>query len=598
MRGTGDLIVNNGMTITVSSVRYLGRRLENNSTITWDTGGLQFETGGSFDNEIDGTFDIQGDLNIDRSGVGSPPFSNKGALLKSAGTGTARIGIIHFVNTGSVDVQTGTLNIQGLDATHSGSFDCTGATLEWSAAAHTLDATSSLTGTEVKFIGADVTVLGAYDVDATRIINNFSTVTFDSAPTMNTLELGPGILTGTANVAPNGMITWTSGYMEGSGDTIVNNGMTMSAGSVRYLDRRLVNNSMTVYSGGGLQLRANAILDNETGGTFDLQNDTNITWAGGSPQINNKGQFVKSTGGGMSTVGGANILFTNTDDVEVRSGVLWLSATYTQTAGATILNGGDIQRSLLNLDGGKLEGTGTVIGDVQISGGATSPALSAGTITITESYVQNASGSYTVEIGGLIPGTDYDQVTLTGTEGATLDGTLDVSLIGGFIPVDGDSFTIMTFPSRTGTFATHHLPYPGTDFDWQVEYTDTAVILHCLDSSAGKIPPTVGVAKSAITSGDLTISWDPSCSVGGIDARIYEGTIGSFSSHEAIICTDAGSDRTEEVTPSGNSMYYLVVPLSATAEGSYGTDWPAGDERPAGGNGSCSPLPQDFDPCP
>ena len=36
---------------------------------------------------------------------------------------------------------------------------------------------------------------------------------------------------------------------------------------------------------------------------------------------------------------------------------------------------------------------------------------------------------------------------------ATLDGTLSISLIGGFIPSLGDSFEVMTFSSRAGEFS-------------------------------------------------------------------------------------------------------------------------------------------------
>ena len=35
-----------------------------------------------------------------------------------------------------------------------------------------------------------------------------------------------------------------------------------------------------------------------------------------------------------------------------------------------------------------------------------------------------------------------------------LDGTLDISLIGGFDPNIGDSFQVMTFGSRSGNFVT------------------------------------------------------------------------------------------------------------------------------------------------
>jgi len=44
------------------------------------------------------------------------------------------------------------------------------------------------------------------------------------------------------------------------------------------------------------------------------------------------------------------------------------------------------------------------------------------------------------------------------TGAATLDGTLNVSLFGGFTGTDGDLFDFMTFASRTGDFATINFP--------------------------------------------------------------------------------------------------------------------------------------------
>ena len=66
--------------------------------------------------------------------------------------------------------------------------------------------------------------------------------------------------------------------------------------------------------------------------------------------------------------------------------------------------------------------------------------------------------------------------------------------------------------------------------------------------------------------------------------------------HQAITCTDTGADRTEEVTPAAGNTYYLVVPVGATSEGSYGIDHSG--ERPQGSPGTCTALPQSFSPCP
>jgi len=93
--------------------------------------------------------------------------------------------------------------------------------------------------------------------------------------------------------------------------------------------------------------------------------------------------------------------------------------------------------------------------------------------------------------------------------------------------------------------------------------------------------PFLDLVPSAITPGDLTISWTHSCSVGAQDYAIYEGAIGSWYSHKSIDCSDDGGDFTEEITPSAGDRYYLIVPLNANDEGSYGT-MSSGTPRPVG----------------
>jgi hypothetical protein len=55
------------------------------------------------------------------------------------------------------------------------------------------------------------------------------------------------------------------------------------------------------------------------------------------------------------------------------------------------------------------------------------------------------------EIGGLVAGTEYDRLAVSGT--ATLDGTLDVSFSAGFCATMGDSFRVLAAGARTGTFS-------------------------------------------------------------------------------------------------------------------------------------------------
>ena len=74
--------------------------------------------------------------------------------------------------------------------------------------------------------------------------------------------------------------------------------------------------------------------------------------------------------------------------------------------------------------------------------------------------------------------------------------------------------------------------------------------------------------------------WSPSCAAGDDDYEVYEGLIGDFTSHAALLCTTGGATSTT-ITPTAGSRYYLVVPTNGTREGSYGVN--SGDvQRPQG----------------
>lgn len=83
---------------------------------------------------------------------------------------------------------------------------------------------------------------------------------------------------------------------------------------------------------------------------------------------------------------------------------------------------------------------------------------------MTGDYSINA-GSLAVEIGGLTPGTEHDQVVVTGATNL-LGGSLDVSLINAFTPGVGDSFDILNWGSLSGIFVSLNLPTLGGGLDW------------------------------------------------------------------------------------------------------------------------------------
>ena len=77
---------------------------------------------------------------------------------------------------------------------------------------------------------------------------------------------------------------------------------------------------------------------------------------------------------------------------------------------------------------------------------------------------------------------------------------------------------------------------------------------------------------------NLVLSWGASCSDQATDYTVHRGTIGTWYSHAAIDCTTGGATSTT-ITSGAASSYFLVVPITDDAEGSYGDD-SAGNERP------------------
>jgi hypothetical protein len=113
--------------------------------------------------------------------------------------------------------------------------------------------------------------------------------------------------------------------------------------------------------------------------------------------------------------------------------------------------------------------------------------------------------------------------------------------------------------------------------------------LSCGGTTPGRVdPPTMMIAKATFPPGNIILNWPGSCAAGAQDYGIYEGTIGTWYSHTAILCNDTPPLLQEQIAPGSGNRYYLVVPLNDCnrSEGSYGRCSPgkclAGDERPTG----------------
>lgn len=133
-----------------------------------------------------------------------------------------------------------------------------------------------------------------------------------------------------------------------------------------------------------------------------------------------------------------------------------------------------------NTASGGLEGDGTidVTGTLFTSEGVIVPGLPTGILTLAGDYVPTQTSVLEIELGGRVDGTDYDRLAVT--VDVDLQGALNVKLVNGFVPQQGDRFVIMTFGGGGGIFDTVNLPLLGPGLFWNVVYGQNDVTLEVL----------------------------------------------------------------------------------------------------------------------
>ncbi len=529
---------NGGITFSSNTqLSLVGRTLNTAGTSMWSStigpGDLLMQNGATINNS--GTWDIQNDSFVFLYTGNSNTFNNSGTFQKSGGTGaTISSGVYGadgtFNNTGHVSALTGKFNINGGGAGN-GSWDASsGAILNFGASGG--NGTFALTGPfsgagTMSFAGDTENITGSYNVTggttASGGVANFlspATVTSIGALTISggsvnfstgnpitapTLILSGGNLAGTDTLTITGATTWSGGNMcttvsAGScatppgaqGATFTNGGITFPASAQLTLNGRTLNTAGTsawtsTPNPGDLLMQNAATINNS--GTWDIQNDSFVDLYSGNPNtFNNAGTFQKSGGTTTTTtsgVYGTDGTFKNTGQVIAKAGNMNFLGTFAQTAGTTSLAGGSIATSTnpLSIQGGSVIGVGTVTGGINntagtVAPGTTTPSITTGNITFATNtsgtYAQSGTGAYNVKIGGTGAGA-FD--TLTATGAVTLGGALNVSLVNGFVPVAGNTFTIVTAASVTNKFGSTNLPALAPGLSWQVSYSGTTVVL-------------------------------------------------------------------------------------------------------------------------
>jgi len=214
---------------------------------------------------------------------------------------------------------------------------------------------------------------------------------------------------------------------------------------------------MTGAQSGSNSISISGTLTNEVGGVFAIDGMNDVATIG---YVNNAGSISIANGSTLQIVSShapttALPGFLNSGTVLIASdGTVSSPLTYSQTAGQTTIDGTLRVSGHSNVlfSGGAVYGNGGTIEGNTISNAAFNMGDMPNTIgmmAITGNYTQGANGSIAFDIASL---TSFDQLNITGR--ASLNGTLFVDLLNGYVPQIGNLFDIMNFSSSSGTFST------------------------------------------------------------------------------------------------------------------------------------------------
>jgi hypothetical protein len=346
---SGVLTLSAGSTLNVTTANnheLANCTFTNNGTVAWTNGSIG---GGGAGTAIynNGVWDSQGDLSLNDEYGGNTVFNNYGTFRKSAGVSGSQTSIQGGVQfnqlSGEVDVQTGTLALQG-----GGNFDGGFVTTNQSGV--------------MTLAGGNFTINGA--VTGSNTVEN------------------AGNLTGT-NVI-RGQLIWSGGAWSGASSvTVTTNSTVFLAGGVSsmYLYSCLVTNYGTVvwlsgYPNGGSV--PGTLIYNY--GLWDCQCDNIFLDSGGgnNTAFNNYGTFRKSAGvsGSQTTMQGGVQFNQLGGEADVQTGTLALQGggnfdggfVTTNQSGVMILSAGNFNFNGAATSSNTVENTGNLTGNNVIRG--------------------------------------------------------------------------------------------------------------------------------------------------------------------------------------------------------------------------------------
>ena len=427
---------------TFSGGLYLsGGQLLNFGTLAWD-GVVTAGSGSVISNAAGATINLAAnDSAADTfTGVASHTDYNAGQIIVS-GTGRATIGGT-FINTGSVAINSGTLALAG-GSTADGTFTvAAGGTLNLAGGNHTFNPGSTVSGAGKLTVSSGTANLRG-NLAATGVwtfSSGTANITGSDGVSGHTITVSGGTVNfnGTGTLAPAALnvLSAPGTSVLGGGQTILVNGpLSWTAGFIM----GTVRFNGGTFSGNPLYLPGGQLLN------FGTLSWNALINAGLDSVISNAvGGTINLAADGVTS----DILAYSGSHTDYNAGNLVVSGTGMASIAGTFVNTGTMK-----VESGTLR-----------LGGMTSMT----------------SGNIDFGINGP---TDYGRVTFVGIP--ILAGGLKAHLGDGYLPLPGTTFTLVSYPSRSGVFSPITLPPSAS---WQTNYAGTFFTLTALGSNLILIP--------------------------------------------------------------------------------------------------------------
>jgi hypothetical protein len=242
------------------------------------------------------------------------------------------------------------------------------------------------------------------------------------------LEIASGVVSGAGSLTITNHLNWLGGTLDLSGTATL---LAGGSGSISGVSAkgigfgRFHNQGTIIWTGTGPVNYAQGSWTNS--GIFEIQNDSAfVDTFDGSPMIfHNSGTLRKTGATGTTALGNINfnVVFSNSGTVDIRSGVLALTGSYSPTS----------------------------------------------------------SSAHRFAVGGYDAGTGYGRLSVSGS--VALAGALDLMLTNSFTPTNNANFAVITANTRSGTFSSVAGRGIGGGLYFNPVYTSTAVTLTVADGT-------------------------------------------------------------------------------------------------------------------